>query len=132
MLLKNWRRARVNTEISQIIPGYSVAYFFGYFRNPRFGRALSNHSAIFLAAWKRCGGADEVAEMTKVVADPAAAEVVAAFKAAQHDGHSTADGYRAAVRAWRRRHPDHAPTYAALQAVKILLKKREKLLIQID
>src|SRR5437763_230638 len=45
--------------------------------------------------------------------DAAAADVLAAFDAAQGGGLPTVECYHAAVGAWRRAHPDHTATYAA-------------------
>ena len=53
--------------------------------------------------------------------DAAAADVLAAFEAAQGGGLPTVECYHAAVGAWRRAHPDHTATYAAQQAVRIVL-----------
>jgi hypothetical protein len=54
--------------------------------------------------------------------DAAAADVLAAFEAAQGGGLPTVECYHAAVGAWRRAHPDHTATYAAQQAVRIVLE----------
>jgi hypothetical protein len=59
--------------------------------------------------------------------DPAAAEAVEAFQTAEKAGLSTCDCYRASVEAWRRAHPDHAPGYASMQAVEVVLKARVSL-----
>ena len=42
--------------------------------------------------------------------DAAAADVLAAFEAAQGGGLPTVECYHAAVGAWRRAHPDHTAT----------------------
>ena len=62
--------------------------------------------------------------------DDAAADVLAAFEAAQGGGLPTVDCYRAAVDAWRHAHPDHAATYAARQAVSIILDVKTSLRIE--
>ncbi|HET7595237.1 MAG TPA: hypothetical protein VFK49_07255 [Stellaceae bacterium] len=53
--------------------------------------------------------------------DEAAAEVLAAFKAAREAGRPPVECYRAGVDAWRRLHPDQAPEYAAKRAVAVIL-----------
>jgi len=62
--------------------------------------------------------------------DHAAAAVLTAFETAQSDGLPSVDCYRAGVEAWRRAHPDHAATYAAQQAVSILLEAKTSLRIE--
>ncbi len=54
-------------------------------------------------------------------ADSAAADVLAAYEAAEADGLQVVDCYRAGVEAWRRAHPDQKPEYAATQAVAVIL-----------
>ena len=61
--------------------------------------------------------------------DPAAGEVLAAFEKAQEAKRPSVDCYRAAVKAWRRRHPDQARTYAARQAVAVVLAAKATLRI---
>lgn len=51
----------------------------------------------------------------------AASEVLAAFQAARAAGRPPVECYRAGVDAWRRRHPDQAPEYAAKRAVSVIL-----------
>lgn len=63
-------------------------------------------------------------------ADVAAPEVLAAFEAARASGHSAVRCYRAGVLAWRRRHPDQAPEYAAKRAVALILAHYAALNIQ--
>ena len=53
--------------------------------------------------------------------DEAAAEVLAAFKAAREAGRPPVECYRAGVDAWRRLLPDQAPEYAAKRAVAVIL-----------
>src|SRR5438105_15660497 len=53
--------------------------------------------------------------------DPAASDVMAAYRAATKAGMPTAEGYQAGVEAWRRVHPDQKPAYAAKQAVGVIL-----------
>lgn len=53
--------------------------------------------------------------------DEAAADVLAAFRAARDAGRTPVQCYRAGVDAWRRRHPDQAPEYAAKRAVAVIL-----------
>ena len=62
--------------------------------------------------------------------DAAAADVLAAFEAAQGGGLPTVECYHAAVGAWRRAHPDHTATYAAQQAVRIVLDIKTSLRIE--
>ena len=62
--------------------------------------------------------------------DAAAADVLAAFDAAQGGGLPTVECYHAAVGAWRRAHPDHAAPYAARQAVQIVLNVKASLRIE--
>jgi hypothetical protein len=54
-------------------------------------------------------------------ADEAADEVLAAFRVARAAGRPPVECYRAGVAAWRRRHPDQAPEYAAKRAVAVIL-----------
>ena len=54
-------------------------------------------------------------------ADPAASGVLTAYKAAVAAQWSTVDCYLAAVKAWRRAHPDHSAAYAGKQAVAVIL-----------
>ena len=62
--------------------------------------------------------------------DAAAADVLAAFEAAQGNGLPSVNCYRAAVEAWRHAHPDHTATYAAQQAVRIVLDVKTSLRIE--
>ena len=62
--------------------------------------------------------------------DNAAADVLAAFEAAQGNGLPSVDCYRAAVEAWRHAHPDHTAAYAAQQAVRIVLDVKTSLRIE--
>ena len=59
--------------------------------------------------------------------DPAAAEAIAAFEAAERAGLSLFDCYRAGVDAWRRIHPDQATKYSARHAVAVILKAKVRL-----
>jgi hypothetical protein len=59
--------------------------------------------------------------MTAHEVDEAAAEVLAAFRAARDAGRPPVECYRAGVEAWRRYHPDQAPEYAAKRAVAVIL-----------
>ena len=60
----------------------------------------------------------------------AAGDVLAAFEAAHANGSASVDCYRAAVEAWRHAHPDHTATYAAQQAVRIVLDVKTSLRIE--
>jgi hypothetical protein len=53
--------------------------------------------------------------------DEATVDVLAAFRSAQAASRSPVECYRAAVRVWLQRHPDHAPEYAAKRAVAVIL-----------
>jgi hypothetical protein len=53
--------------------------------------------------------------------DPAAADVLAAYEAAQDARKSTADCYRAGIEAWRQVHPEQTPVYSAQRAVSVIL-----------
>ena len=53
--------------------------------------------------------------------DETAEAVLDAFRRARNAGLDAADCYRAGVLAWRKRHPDHTPGYAAKQAVSVIL-----------
>jgi len=69
-------------------------------------------------------------ELKDPAQDAAAGDVLAAFEAAQGNGLPSVDCYRAAVEAWRRTHPDHTGTYAAQQAVRIVLDAKASLRIE--
>ena len=62
--------------------------------------------------------------------DNAAGDVLAAFEAAQRNRLASVDCYLAAVEAWRRAHPDHTATYAAQQAVHIVLDVKARLRVE--
>lgn len=62
--------------------------------------------------------------------DVAAADVLAAFRAARDEGQAPVDCYRAGVEAWRRHHPDQAPEYAAKRAVALILSHHVALRVQ--
>jgi hypothetical protein len=64
-------------------------------------------------------------------ADPAAADVMAAYRAAIQAGLPIQKCYRAGVEAWRRAHPEQAATYAAKQAVAVILAAKEKFLLRV-
>ena len=64
--------------------------------------------------------------------DPAACDVLAAYKAAGDARLATVACYRAGVEAWRRAHPDQAATYAAKQAVAVILAVKEKPLLRVE
>jgi aminoglycoside phosphotransferase family enzyme len=53
--------------------------------------------------------------------DTATADVLEAFRAARAAGRPPVECYRAGVEAWRQRHPDQAPEYAAKRAVAVIL-----------
>jgi hypothetical protein len=60
------------------------------------------------------------------------AVVLAAFNEARAAGRAPAECYRAGVLAWRERHPDQAPDYAAKQAVSIMLEAEKDNLLRVD
>ena len=62
--------------------------------------------------------------------DGAAAGVVAAFEAAQRACLAPVECYRAGIEAWRRVHPDQARTYAARQAVAVILAAKVSLRVE--
>jgi len=62
--------------------------------------------------------------------DPAAPAVIAAFEAAERAGLSTRECYKAGVEVWRQVHPDHAATYAAQQAVEVILRAKVSLRVE--
>ena len=64
--------------------------------------------------------------------DPAAADVLAAYDAAERAGREPVECYCAGVAAWRRAHPDQAPTYASRQAVAVILGAKLRLRIMDD
>ena len=59
--------------------------------------------------------------ITSDALDEAAGDVLAAFRAQRDAGRPPVECYRAGVDAWRRRHPDQAPDYAAKHAVALIL-----------
>jgi len=61
--------------------------------------------------------------------DPATADVLVAYEAAQKARKSTAECYSAGVEAWRRFHPDQTLEYAAQRAVAVILAVKVSLRI---
>ena len=61
--------------------------------------------------------------------DHAAADVLAAYEAAQKARKSTVECYSAGVEAWRRVHPDQTLEYAARRAVEVILAVKVSLRI---
>jgi len=57
-------------------------------------------------------------------ADSAARDVLAAYDAAVRRGKPSVKCYRAAIDAWLRAHPDQVRTYAARQALDVVLGAR--------
>jgi hypothetical protein len=55
------------------------------------------------------------------IGDDVERAVIDAFRAAREAGRPSVECYRAGVDAWRRRHPDQAPEYAAKRAVAVIL-----------
>ncbi len=64
--------------------------------------------------------------------DPAAIEVLDAYELAEQAGHDTVRCYCAGVDAWQRAHPDQKPTYAARQAVTVILAAKINVRIMDD
>ena len=62
--------------------------------------------------------------------DPAATKALAAFEAAQKAQLPSVKCYLAAVKAWRRAHPDQNQPYAAKQAVAVVLAAKVTLRIE--
>jgi hypothetical protein len=60
------------------------------------------------------------------------AAVLAAFEDARRAGRPPAECYRAGVLAWRRRHPDQAPEYAAKEAVAVILAKEKDNMLRVE
>ena len=64
---------------------------------------------------------------TDLTTDSAARDVLAAYDAAVRKGKSPVECYRAAVDAWVRAHPDQVRTYAARQALDVVLGARAQM-----
>ena len=60
-------------------------------------------------------------------ADSAARDVLAAYDAALRRGKPSVECYRAAVEVWVRAHPDQVRTYAARQALDVVLAARVRM-----
>ena len=60
------------------------------------------------------------------------AAVLAAFEGARRAGRPPAECYRAGVLAWRERHPDQAPEYAAKGAVAVILAKEKDNMLRVE
>ena len=60
-------------------------------------------------------------------ADSAARDVLAAYDAALSKGKPSVECYRAAVEVWVRAHPDQVRTYAARQALDVVLAARVRI-----
>ena len=54
----------------------------------------------------------------------AEADVLAAFQTARNAGRPQVDCYLAGIAAWRRHYPDHEASYAAHQAVALILARQ--------
>ena len=63
--------------------------------------------------------------------DPAASDVMAAYKAAVKARLPTCDCYVAGVEAWLRAHPDQSNAYARQQAVAVILAAKQKFLLRV-
>ena len=59
--------------------------------------------------------------------DPVAADVLAAFEAAQRAGLPLHACYKAGVSAWRQAHPDQRHPYASQQAITVILSAKVSL-----
>jgi hypothetical protein len=64
---------------------------------------------------------------TDLTTDSAARDVLAAYDTAVRKGKSPVECYRAAVDAWVRAHPDQVRTYAARQALDVVLGARAQM-----
>jgi hypothetical protein len=64
--------------------------------------------------------------------DPTAAEVIAAFQAAQAAGLSIVECYKRAIKVWVEAHPEQAPDYASCKAVEVVVRSRRHRLMRID
>jgi hypothetical protein len=60
------------------------------------------------------------------------AEVIEAFRAAEKAGCSLVKCYSAAVATWQRNHPQSPPEHAAVQAVDVVFRGRENLLLAVE
>ena len=60
-------------------------------------------------------------------ADGAAPDVLAAYDTAERKGKAPVECYRAGVDAWIRTHPDQTRTYAARQALEVILEARVRM-----
>jgi hypothetical protein len=60
-------------------------------------------------------------------ADSAARDVLAAYDASLRKGKPPVECYRAAVEVWVRAHPDQVRTYAARQALDVVLAARVRI-----
>jgi hypothetical protein len=58
--------------------------------------------------------------------------VLSAFDGARRAGRPPVECYRAGVLAWRQRHPEQAPEYAAKQAVALILAKEKDNMLKVD
>ena len=56
--------------------------------------------------------------------------VLGAFETARRAGLPPVECYRAGISAWRRLFPDHAPEYAAKQAVSLILSATTEMTIR--
>jgi hypothetical protein len=85
-------------------------------------------------SWRRLHGTNCAARRTQSVTieDDTSNAVLGAFREARESGLNSAECYRAGVQAWRRRHPDHTPGYAAKQAVAVILAALGPELLKID
>jgi hypothetical protein len=66
----------------------------------------------------------ESARRADPMTDSAAPNVLAAYDAAVRKGQPPVECYRAAVEVWVRAHPDQVRTYAARQALEVILTAR--------
>jgi hypothetical protein len=64
-------------------------------------------------------------------ADPAASNVLAAYRDAVKARVPTVDCYRAGVEAWRTAHPDQSKEYSAKQAVAVILAVKARFLLHV-
>jgi hypothetical protein len=71
--------------------------------------------------------------MLRVTPDPETdSAVLNAFNGARRAGRPPVECYRAGVLAWRQRHPEQAPEYAAKQAVALILAKEKDGMLRVE
>jgi hypothetical protein len=100
------------------------------------GAKTTTNSAVAPAVDLLRGAGREIAMVWRArerdpKSDPAASDVMAAYRAATHAGMPIPECYQAGVEAWRRAHPDQAASYAAKQAVAVILAIKQTFLLRV-